>query len=355
MIQIGIAGYTGRMGWWHFQVLKRAARQLRINSEFHLFAPHPKETGDASHLYSNVDHFLENRSFDLLVVAVHPQHRLDLYRGLVRRRSKIKCIFLEKPLSFQGAGNRTLLRLEKRFAPVTIVNYPELFDPLTAEVLAILTGKRDSIPELKIREIQCYRSKDRENGTLAENGRHTEPLVIQEGVHDLAFVLHVLRECSTKKNNFSLISSVSTDLRHPSGSMIPGAGSSYSLFQETKSKLSLAVINSFIDPYVRKEKVFVCTGKNGNNYAVVANHQPFDRRSLKVYDYRGAVVFDGARDRSVRKALERQKQQWNLEFMKQLVVMVKNRRVASNFDLAVSAEQYCQGALRHQLKYQHNR
>lgn len=349
-MDIGIVGATGWMGAWHARMLERAAKELDVPVQFSLFSRNSHATSPVQRakMYSDMRSFCGN-TYNLLVMAVHPEHRLVFYEAFGPRLAGTY-IFLEKPLSATHVSAETtqaLLTFERTFASRTIVNYPELYDPLTEELYALLAGQRGSVPALEIREVQCNRSKDREHVLLAGNERQTESLIIQEGVHDLSFVLQVLFHCRGLQtySALELLAAHATDLRHPSGSLVPLAGSSYTLFTEPISGTSISIVNSFIDPYTRKEKVLVCIGADGQNYTVVANYQPQSRRSLKVYMQDGVVIYDADLNSVGTYAVNVAKEEWNLRFMKQLLSNVASGQGMSNFVLADLCEAYARSAL----------
>lgn len=124
---------------------------------------------------------------DLFHLAVQPEHR-QLDRLLARNQPL--WILDEKPMAPPEDPGRcdAIVEAVDRSQCVVLYDFPELYDPLTAQILDHLA----SFHELKIHEIHLERSKDREDPAIPRNYKRMVPIQYQESVHCLAFVLWLL-------------------------------------------------------------------------------------------------------------------------------------------------------------------
>jgi predicted dehydrogenase len=342
-------------------MLRKGSARLGIRPVFHLLIHNTAgKLFPGAIPHKDLDIFCRQH-FDLLVIALHPEHRLELYRKFGDRLQKSQ-IFLEKPLtssSLSAAQNSRLLEFENNYGKNTLVHYPENLDPLFGIIRDLVSGKIAGIPKLTIHEIQTVRCKNREKPGNQDNSRHTEPLAIQESVHDLAFALELLHYAG-QPDGLKIVSAIATPLRHPSSKRIPYAGSSYSLYQARRSGALVSIINSFIDPYVRKEKVLVCRDARGRGYSLIANFKPSLRRYCRAYDADGRLVFDAAVRKETRAVMRASSKElkmsgqtgpaWNIDLCERLLKAAHQKRFLSNFPLAAAAEQNGRKALRLQKK-----
>lgn len=121
---------------------------------------------------------------DLFHLAVHPEHRrVDL---LLDRREPL-LILNEKPMA-EPSDPEHCRRMVEAIADspaIMLYDFPELFDPLTARIVAHLNRYRD----VQITDIFLRRSKDREDPANRRNDKRMVPIQYQESVHCLAFAL----------------------------------------------------------------------------------------------------------------------------------------------------------------------
>lgn len=124
---------------------------------------------------------------DLFHLALHPEHRrLDL---LLARREPL-LILNEKPMALPGQPrecDRIVDAVDASTATV-LYDFPELYDPLTARILALLARFRD----IRLTEVHVRRSKDREDPANPRNFKRMVSIQYQESVHCLAFVLYLM-------------------------------------------------------------------------------------------------------------------------------------------------------------------
>ena len=123
---------------------------------------------------------------DLFHLAVHPEHRrLD---RLLRRPEPL-LILTEKPMAEPGRPEecRAIIAAADVSSSITLYDFPELFDPLTARLLDFLAGFKS----VRLTEIYVQRSKDREDPANPRNYKRMVPIQYQETVHCFAFALYV--------------------------------------------------------------------------------------------------------------------------------------------------------------------
>ncbi len=124
---------------------------------------------------------------DLFHLALHPEHRrLDL---LLDREEPL-LILNEKPMAAPEHPEQCgrIVDAVEASPAVVFYDFPELFDPLTADILDYLGRFRD----VQITEFDVQRSKDREDPSNPRNSKRMVTIQYQETVHCLAFVLHIL-------------------------------------------------------------------------------------------------------------------------------------------------------------------
>jgi predicted dehydrogenase len=124
---------------------------------------------------------------DVFHLAVHPEHR-RLAPLLGREQPPL--ILVEKPMAEPERPEvcREVLDAVGRSRAVVLYDFPELYDPITAQVLDHLASYR----EVSLTEVHVQRSKDREDRGNPRNVKRMVPIQYQETVHCLAFVLQVL-------------------------------------------------------------------------------------------------------------------------------------------------------------------
>jgi hypothetical protein len=119
-------------------------------------------------------------------LAVHPEHR-RLDRLLERPEPRI--ILNEKPMAEPGRDDecRQIIAAADISPSITLYDFPELFDPLSARLLDFLT----QFKSVQITEIYVQRSKDREDPSNPRNYKRMIPIQYQETVHCFAFAMFV--------------------------------------------------------------------------------------------------------------------------------------------------------------------
>jgi predicted dehydrogenase len=123
---------------------------------------------------------------DLFHLAVHPEHR-RLDRLLERPQPLL--ILSEKPMAEPGRADecRRIIAAANASPSITLYDFPELFDPLTARLLDLLA----QFKSVRLTEIYVQRSKDREDPGNPRNYKRMVPIQYQESVHCFAFALYV--------------------------------------------------------------------------------------------------------------------------------------------------------------------
>jgi predicted dehydrogenase len=99
-------------------------------------------------------------------------------------------ILVEKPMALPERPEdcRRIIESVERSRAIVLYDFPELYDPLTGQILDHLAGFED----VRLTGFSVRRSKDREDPANPRNYKRMVPIQYQESVHCLAFVLHVL-------------------------------------------------------------------------------------------------------------------------------------------------------------------
>ena len=252
---IGIAGYTGEMGGRHLRAIRTCLDRLDCTADFYLYVRHPKPVDFPATICASEEEFY-TRNYDLLVLAMHPHHRRTAYLSLASGVTTANLVYLEKPLwtlSAPQQDRRVFTDFKNKYASRTVVNFQENFDPLTQLIITLLQGEKQGVPVLTVKDIFCHRSKDRTNESerLHKDNRHSEPIIIQEAVHDLGFAMHILSSLTRPLPSLQILSAHAYDLKHTTGDTIPLAGSSYAMLTTQQHDTHIMLINSFIDPLAR--------------------------------------------------------------------------------------------------------
>ncbi len=124
---------------------------------------------------------------ELFHLAVHPEHR-QLDRLLQRPQPLV--ILNEKPMAEPNRPEtcRQIIADTAASRSITLYDFPELFDPLTARLLDFLA----QFKTVRLTEIFVQRSKDREDPANPRNFKRMVPIQHQETVHCFAFVLYIM-------------------------------------------------------------------------------------------------------------------------------------------------------------------
>jgi len=128
---------------------------------------------------------------DLFHLALHPEHRhLALDILLDRARVEPLPILNEKPMAQpERPGDcAALTHAVADAGAVMLFDFPELFDPLTLEILDFI----GQFNEVSIDSICVQRSKDREDRDNPRNRKRMVHIQYQESVHCIAFALNLL-------------------------------------------------------------------------------------------------------------------------------------------------------------------
>ena len=179
---IAIAGAWGYIGRKFFDVA------LARNLSTYVLDPGPTPDDLPPGPWTRVDDVeaFHRLDVDLFHLAVHPEHRrVDLLLG---RREPL-LILNEKPMAEPSRPDhcRRIVEAVDQSPAIMLYDFPELFDPLTARIVAHL----DVLDDVRIDEIFIQRSKDREDPSNRRNDKRMVPIQYQESVHCLAFALHV--------------------------------------------------------------------------------------------------------------------------------------------------------------------
>ncbi len=128
---------------------------------------------------------------DLFHLALHPEHRRPALDHLLRRAATEPVVILnEKPMAAPESPEDcdALIDAVAATRAVLLFDFPELFDPLTTQVVQLL----QQFDDVQIDEIVIQRSKDREDPANARNGKRMVHIQYQESVHCMAWILFVL-------------------------------------------------------------------------------------------------------------------------------------------------------------------
>lgn len=128
---------------------------------------------------------------DLFHLALHPEARQTGLDCLLRRaQSQTLFILNEKPMVSPENPNeaQALVDSVDRSRAVMLYDFPELFDPLTHQIVAHLGG----FNQFELDSMVMERSKDREDPAIARNCKRMLPIQFQESVHCLAFLIYLL-------------------------------------------------------------------------------------------------------------------------------------------------------------------
>lgn len=177
-------GYIGRK-------LLDAAIRLGLEVSVHDPAPVPADVDRRRVRVIDDPEAFYRAPVELFHVALHPdQRRAALEALLVQRRDESLSILVEKPMALpERPGDcRETIRWIERSRSVVLYDFPELFDPITEKILALLGRFR----RVEIDRIELVRSKDREDPANPRNFKRMVTIQYQEAVHCLAFALRVL-------------------------------------------------------------------------------------------------------------------------------------------------------------------
>jgi hypothetical protein len=156
----------------------------------------------------------------------------------------------------------------------------------------------------------------------------------------------MLKQLVNMPTKIKCVGTTYSDLKHPNFGKVAKAGSSYCIWQF--GDMTINIINSFNDAYMRKEKKIICTGKDGKNYTIKANYQPENRRDIQVYDYTGEPILNSKNEASIKKAIQTKKEEWNEEVFKNIFSNLDTIQKLSNFDIAIESEILAKNCLRKQ-------
>ncbi len=184
---IAIAGAWGYIG----RKFLDAARSLGLHCAVYDPGPAPDDLPpDAVQRLDSAEDFLRQRA-DLFHLALHPEDRRWALQGLLSRgRSESACILCEKPMASPDRPEdcQQVLSAVGQSQAVVLYDFPELYDPITRRIAAVLTGGK----QVSIDSIYLQRSKDREDPAKPRNYKRMVHIQYQESVHCLAFALYLL-------------------------------------------------------------------------------------------------------------------------------------------------------------------
>lgn len=181
---VAVAGYRGYIGDRIWAAGKKAGLQMYGYDP----AEPSAEVGDST-ICSSAEQFYQApaRIFHL---ALHPEARDDGWTRLMRRSQREQlAILMEKPMATPEDPqmcDRVIQQVEQSQA-VVLYNFPELFDPITWEIIRFLKQHQT----VQIRRIHVVRSKDRESDT-PRNRKRMVTIQYQESVHCLAFACFLI-------------------------------------------------------------------------------------------------------------------------------------------------------------------
>ena len=184
---IAIAGAWGYIG----RKFLDAAIRRGLRPYVHDPGPAPVDIDPGQYIRVDDEAAFYRLDAELFHLAVHPEHRRE---ELLLARDRPTLILDEKPMAEPERPGRCRAIVEAVDASRALVLYdfPELFDPLTEEVLAFLRGFR----EVRLTGLSLRRSKDREDPANPRNAKRMVPIQYQETVHCLAFALYILMAVS---------------------------------------------------------------------------------------------------------------------------------------------------------------
>ncbi len=128
---------------------------------------------------------------ELFHLALHPESRQTGLQSLFERsQSEPIWILNEKPMVSPDSPEQAQAMIESvdRSRAVMLYDFPELFDPLTCQIVGYLT----QFKEWQLDSMTLERSKDREDPAIARNHKRMLPIQFQESVHCLAFLIYLL-------------------------------------------------------------------------------------------------------------------------------------------------------------------
>ncbi len=184
---LAIAGAWGYIG----RKFVDAAEQLQLTTSVYDVGAVPSDL-DAHRLtlFDDERAFYRQRA-NLFHLALHPEHR-DLGFDILLERSLAEpiCILCEKPMAVPESPSdcNAVIQAIGRSGAIVLYDFPELFDPITARILAFFHRHDD----VRIESIVTQRSKDREDPAIARNEKRMVHIQYQESVHCLAFALYLL-------------------------------------------------------------------------------------------------------------------------------------------------------------------
>jgi hypothetical protein len=180
----GAWGYIGR------KVLDAA---LRRGLRTYVYDPGPPpadlEAESVTRISDEADFY--KLDADLFHLALHPEARQTGLDCLLQRaRSQTLFILNEKPMVSPENPDEApaLVDSVDRSRAVMLYDFPELFDPLTHQIVAHL-GRFN---QFELDSMVMERSKDREDPAIARNYKRMLPIQFQESVHCLAFLIYLL-------------------------------------------------------------------------------------------------------------------------------------------------------------------
>lgn len=355
-IDVRIAG-MGRMGTRHYEAVQRVASKSGLNIQFHFFDPHAQLISlGQGRIYKEECEFFAGKC-DFLILAAPPQARMEsAYPHLLRAEPIPQLILLEKPVLSSSQGDPSYgQEMLEAIGKKTVVNFPENADRLTCLLVRILKGETANIPSLTIQEVLMERYKNREREGPHET-RATENLITQEGIHDIAWLMHICAKVGMTWDPI-IRGALAKDLRHPTLGHTPLAGASSAIL-ELPSAL-VTICTSFRAARRRKFKRLHCVDQQGKNFEIEINYLyrdaennfPSDTeyRSLRVYDESGDLVFDAAQ--SAPEIIGMDKNGLDDHIISQFLFMLISGNIISNFELALEAERLCRQIL--EIQSQH--
>jgi hypothetical protein len=180
----GAWGYIGR------KVLDAA---LRRGLRTYVYDPGPPpadlEAESVTRISDEADFY--KLDADLFHLALHPEARQTGLDCLLQRaQSQTLFILNEKPMVSPENPDEApaLVDSVDRSRAVMLYDFPELFDPLTHQIVAHL-GRFN---QFELDSMVMERSKDREDPAIARNYKRMLPIQFQESVHCLAFLIYLL-------------------------------------------------------------------------------------------------------------------------------------------------------------------
>ena len=180
---IAIAGAWGYIGRKFLDV----ALEHGLTTFVHDPGPMPSDLDPARFARIEDPSEFDRVEADLFHLAVHPEHRR---LGPLLDRDRPPLILVEKPMADPGHPEtcRSILDATERSRATVLYDFPELYDPITAQILDRLASYRT----LQLTGFSVQRSKDREDPSNPRNSKRMVTIQYQESVHCLAFVLHIL-------------------------------------------------------------------------------------------------------------------------------------------------------------------